>query len=488
MKLIPIPFGEWLPDLPALGNPGLITAKNVAPLTKSSYGPMKLPVAASTNALSGNPLGFIGAVYSDLGQVYDFAGDATKLYMATAPTNTWSDVSQPATTYNPAFGTGAWSMATFGARVIATNGWDEPQTFLTGTDTTFSDLSTGAAPHAGYCAAIRNFLVMAHFADAPYHVQWSAIGDPTYWPTPGTDAAIAVQSDEQDLTQADLGFIRGIRSAIGGNDGCIWCVHGVYRMNYEGSPAIFNFTPATGVPGTNSRHSIIRVPTLGGAMALYLAESGFYAFNGITATPIGDQKFARTFFDECHEEQLRNVMGAADPDRKLAIWAFGTQNTVLRFDRLLVYNYVLNRAAMCELTDPIYWLATRNSNEFSDNRKGFDELAAFDANKKLARFTGANMAPEIVTGDRMIFPGRRARIHGARPMVDGGVASVATACRDLPTGPVSYQVSVPVNVLGDCPQRASGRYARFRLTMPGASSFTHLQGIEVRATPGGVGR
>jgi hypothetical protein len=53
---------------------------------------------------------------------------------------------------------------------------------------------------------------------------------------------------------------------------------------------------------------------------------------------------------------------------------------------------------------------------------------------------------------------------------------------------VTYQAEVPVNVLGECPQLVSGRYARFAITLPADSDFTHLQGLEVAAAPEGMRR
>lgn len=486
-RLDRIPFGEWLPDQPALGNPGLVTARNVLPLTADSYGPMPTLVTRADNTLDAACRGYFSL--RDVGGVgYDVAADTSKLYAKTVITNTFGNVSQTATTYNPdGARAGFWSFAAFGNRIIAANGGDAPQTLLAGVDTEFSDLSADA-PLGTFVAVIRDFVFLANIVDTSfYRVHWSALGLPQSWPTPGTDAAIQVQSDYQDL-DGTLGYITGILGGgVGGIDGAIWCDRGIHRVAYVGSPAIFEFAPAAGAPGTLSPRSIIPVPIAGrsgsSSYALYLGQDGFYAFDGSGATAIGAQKFDRTFWNEIKEGQYAYVIGAADPERKLAFWAFSSSTAAARqYDRLLVYNWDIQRAALCELDAPVQWIDSRLA---AGNTY---RLVAFDEDGYLAEFDGAAMAPELVTGDRQLFGGRRARIQSVRPIYDGGEASVAVAARNLPTDAVTYQAEVPVNVLGECPQLVSGRYARFAITLPADSDFTHLQGLEVAAAPEGMRR
>jgi hypothetical protein len=45
---------------------------------------------------------------------------------------------------------------------------------------------------------------------------------------------------------------------------------------------------------------------------------------------------------------------------------------------------------------------------------------------------------------------------------------------------------VPENILGNCPQRCTGRYVRFRLTLPSGANFQFLQGVDVAARPEGI--
>lgn len=483
-----IPLGEWLPDQPAIGNPGLIAAKNVFPLTAESYGPMSTLVVRSDNALTTECRGYFHLRDTE-GIGYDVAADTERLWMKQVLDDTFVDVSQTALTYQPDGGVfRMWSIAAFGDRIIAANGFNAVQTFLARTDTEFSDLDADA-PLGTFVAVIRDFTFLANIADTSYfRVHWSGIGDPTSWLTPGTDAAVQEQSDYQELDTA-LGTISGIvGGGIGSIDGAIWCDNGIHRVAYVGSPAIFEFRAADGAPGTVSPRSIVRVQAAGrsgsGALAFYVGhDMKFYAFDGASATSIGAQKFDNLFRSELKEGQLNYVLSAYDPEHKLVLWAFTSSEASARqYDRLLVYNWDLQRAALCELESPVQWLDTRLQEGF------LYRPLAFDADGYIAAFEGDAMAPEIVTGDRQMFAGRRAKIQSVRPLYDGGTASVAVAMRNLPTDSVTYQTSVPINVLGECPQRVNGRYARFKLTLPAAGSFTQLHGLEVAAAPEGMRR
>ena len=97
------------------------------------------------------------------------------------------------------------------------------------------------------------------------------------------------------------------------------------------------------------------------------------------------------------------------------------------------------------------------------------------------------MAATIDTPEAQFFPDRRARINGVRPIHNALVpASVAVATREMIRLPPVYQGAVPENILGNCPQRCTGRYVRFRVMLPADAGFTALSGVDVAARPEGV--
>src|SRR5262252_8032910 len=263
-----VPFGEYLPDQGAFGSPGTNNARNVVPLTAQAYGPMPSPMPHSAPL----PARVCGSyAYRDaIHHVYNFAATQQRIYLQATGATAYGDVSGTSAPYNTALPPdGFWQMTSFGRRIIATNYNDPIQTYLAGTDTNFSVLST-AAPRARFCCVIRDFLMLGDTFDSldgavPYRLAWSAIGDPTNWPPPGTNIAIELQSDYQDLVQTDLGSITQV---VGGHlsaaDGAALCERGIYRIQYAGSPNIFDFAVAEGAAGTDSPLSVVTRRLTGG--------------------------------------------------------------------------------------------------------------------------------------------------------------------------------------------------------------------------------
>src|SRR3979411_1341552 len=122
-----IPVVEWTPDQADLTTPGSDTVKNVLARSASAYGPMP-GLAVYSSALTARCQGACG-VTDSAGNGFAFAGDATKLYQASAGSATMADVSKAAN-----YTTGAqerWSPAFFGPnRVLMTNFTDPIQSFL----------------------------------------------------------------------------------------------------------------------------------------------------------------------------------------------------------------------------------------------------------------------------------------------------------------------------------------------------------------------
>src|SRR5262249_9752032 len=134
-ELVVIPFGPWLPDLPALQNPGATVATNVIP-APASYRPFPDLVAYSA-ALGARCQGPFAA-RSSAGTVFTFAGTATALYRLNG--TSWIDVTRAA---GGAYGCPAdafWSFAQYGDYVIAVNGADAAQVFNMASSSNFAAL------------------------------------------------------------------------------------------------------------------------------------------------------------------------------------------------------------------------------------------------------------------------------------------------------------------------------------------------------------
>jgi hypothetical protein len=110
-------------------------------------------------------------------------------------------------------------------------------------------------------------------------------------------------------------------------------------------------------------------------------------------------------------------------------------------------------------------------------------IGLFTVDHKLHIRGGPAMAPVLETPEVQPAEGRRAWVQMTRPLFDGGVATVAVGHRERQTDPVTWETAVPVNAIGECPQRCTGRYIRFRLQLPAGQPFTHLAGIDLRMMP-----
>jgi hypothetical protein len=84
-----------------------------------------------------------------------------------------------------------------------------------------------------------------------------------------------------------------------------------------------------------------------------------------------------------------------------------------------------------------------------------------------------------------LVPGGRAVVTNARPIVDGGIPSVALGTRERAVDPVTYGTAVAIDGIGNAPQRSAARYHRARLTLPAGAGFTHISGVEIDAVPEG---
>ena len=62
---------------------------------------------------------------------------------------------------------------------------------------------TVIGPNGLTCATVRDFVVVGGLSTDRYAIQWCAIGDPTDWPTPGTDDARANANLQRGIGRGD---------------------------------------------------------------------------------------------------------------------------------------------------------------------------------------------------------------------------------------------------------------------------------------------
>jgi hypothetical protein len=491
-----IPFGEWTPDQPAINSNGVIEASGCYPRTAGSYGPLST-LSAVTSALSERCQGAFSARKSSNGIIYTFSGDVANLYYTTG--TTWTEISDA--TY--AIGSDEWwNFAQYGDRVIAVNiGVATKQYRLDTLPATVSALSA-SAPQARYVTTVREFVVVGNTYDGtdgskPGRVWWSGFDNPTSWPTPGSVTAVAEQSDFNDMPSG--GWVQGIIGAVGGVDALVFMESAIYRMSYEGPPTIFRFDEIERARGCSAPGSIVNT----GKLAAYLAEDGFYVCDGIQSQPIGAGKVDKWFFSTADQTYLNRITGTADPINKLIIWSFCSGLTGNTPDKVILWNWDLNRWSYGDLACEMllrakttgYTLEGLDAVSSSidalplslDSRiwtGGRIALAGFDTSHRLAYMTGANQAATIITGE-FDGQGKRLFVQGIRPVVDGGTVTASVGYRDTPSGSVTYTTAQAAGVNGISPTRVSARFARARVQIAAGGTWTHAVGVEPFLRPDG---
>lgn len=474
-----IPFAEWLPDRPDYKNEGATEALNVFPSTRS-YKPIN-GLTVYSSALAERPLGGKSGLQSN-GTTYNFIGTSTYLYNLQAA-GTWDDVSV-AGSYSTTSGE-YWRFAQWGDQMLATNYTDNPQEYTMGTSTDFAALTT--ALKGRYIATTTDFVFLGNTYDAtdgavPNRVRWCAIGDPTSWTVSAT-----TQADYTDL-DADNGWVQGI---VSGNDVYVFQEKAITRFRYVGSPVVFDPDVVEPERGCYVPNSIIQV----GNLVYFLAEDGFYVFDGAKALPIGEGKVDKTFFADLHEIYRSRMSATIDPINKLIIWAYPSIASAGELDKLMIYNWVENKWSHSEISATFLFsssslgytldgLDALYSNidtipDSLDSRRwlgGANSLTAFNASFEMCYFTGSQLAGVIETSEDELNQGRKTLIRRVRPILDG-THTVQIGTRNLQTDSVTWGSALTPNTAGECFTLSNARFHRFRVNT--TSGLTHAQGIDI---------
>ncbi|MBY0320945.1 MAG: hypothetical protein K2X72_19640 [Reyranella sp.] len=482
-----IPFAEWRPDMPALGQ-WAREALNVVP-AEESYRPLNsLAGVSDPIALRAQGAAWFRGI---AGATKMFAGDASKLYMLTD--TTWNDVSRTAGGPYAPGGDNLWRFAQFGALAIAVNGVDAPQKFDLGTGTNWMALG-GTPPVGTFVTTVRDFVLIGKIGNAPQRVQWSGFNNCEIWGT-----SLSAQADLQDLP--DGGNVTGL---VGGEYGLIFQETSVRRMTYEGPPVVFRIDKIANDIGASVPGSVAGLLD----MAFFLHKSGFYMVrSGQAIAPIGRGKVDRTFWAEFDETKQFFSSSAIDPVRGLYVYAYPADGGGVGGipNRLLIYNWHTERWSRaiveCELvfggvSQQAYTL--EDLDDFGDG--DLDSLPysldssfwtgtlslllfAFDTSHCSGSFSGPSLAATVETGE--FNPGKagmRSVVRALRPLIDGGSPQIQLGARETQQSTVAYGPPASLTPAGMAPVYGSGRYFRVRATMPAGETpggtWQNMQGID----------
>lgn len=479
-----IPFGEYTPDLPKLGNTGATTAKNVIP-AKAGYKPLN-SLTTYSNALTAYCRGAFSAMDST-GNVSSYSGDATKLYRLIGTTQTDSSKSGGYSLAVDSY----WEFAQWGNTCIATN-FDNPMQVITLGGSTFADLAAGA-PRARHISVVRDFVFVGNTYDStdgnvPNRVRWSALNNSTDWTVSAT-----TQADYQDL-QGNGGWVQSI---VGGDRALIFQERAIWMATYVGSPVVFNFDAIEEARGAFCPRGVIKV----GEIVYYIADDGFYAITGGQSVPIGFGKVDKTFLADINDSYLHRVTAAAIPDEKVIMWSYpGAGSTDGTPNKIILYNWASQKWAHAEFNHQILLRSMSvgttldgldaisssvDALAFSLDSKvwmgGKLQLSAFNTSNQQAYLTGTALDATIETGEFQPegIEGYRSEITEVMPIVDGGIHTVQMGTRETQASSIVWGNVSTENSSGICPVRSNARFHRVRTNITG--SFTDATGVKLES-------
>lgn len=495
-----VPFGEWLPDQPALNNPGVTRAHNVIPGSGQFYKPFPSARQFAPSSLPSRPLAAI-SLLDNAGTAHVYAGSRSALFTQDPGTSDWTDISR-AGGYDTT-DTEGWRFAEAYGLVIGTNYSDHPQYVDATNGTGFGNLTT--LVKARYVTTLRDFVLVGNTYDAfdgavPYRVRWSAVGNPMEW-----NFSATTQADFQDIVGGGP-----VQAVIGGEEGTVLLKSQIVKMIYVGSPAIFEFKTIYQNKGCAIPQSVISAD----GKIFFYGEDGFYMLENDRLTPIGKGKVDEWFKASSNSSAYNRMTVSIDPLNKLVIWLYASVDaTDGKPDQFLIFNY-----------DRGVWSTGSSSAQFLFNslslpttlaaldRYGSLEavpasldsalwaggrpfLAAMDDGGRVYAFTGPSMPATIETGE---YPtgsmlaqvmqgvrGDRALVRAASPKVHGEAAvTVQVVGKVTPQASAPYGAASAVNANGWCPLRSDARYHRYRITLNG--NWTQAMGVEIDAVPTGL--
>lgn len=473
-------FGPWEPDRANVGPAHLRVAKNCLPAS-DHYHPLP-GLAATTDALDARCIG-AAAVRDIDNAAHMYAGDADKLYELEA--GVWTDRSNSGG-FTTATSTTRWRFATFGDRVLASNGLDAIQYIDASTAATaFADLA-GSPGVAKFIATYGEFVFLGALGSNGMSIKWSAIGDSEGW-TPGT-----ALSDEQEF--ADGGNITGFAATQAAlyvfQEKCI------RRILFVGGDVIMQIDKLVEKIGCVEPNSLIQY----GQRCFFLDEDGWYMWDFQSQpAPIGLEKFDKWFLGDSARTEWPRLSAAIDPrNRVMACGYVSEANGGTIPDRVLFYNYELGRATYADVTHEMLVpalslgvslddltddLDTDYSISFDDPyyQGGAFYFGAFTSAHKLASFSGDNLEATFETNEGALFDGQRTSIEWVKPIVDSDAATAAAGYKTKPGDAIAFTAQVAQQASGRCPQRgANGFYHAARVVIPAGEGWEYARGVEFK--------
>ncbi len=458
-------------------SPALAEAINVLPVA-GAYAPFPAHAPIAGAEIPGNAKGFFATPMSDgTPLIYSASESAIYRILNGSVTLAYDGGSVEAE---------RWWFAQMAGTVLAGSDVLPPVGGLPGS--TFSPLG-GSPPTAKVGAIVeRNFLVLGNLSDdgidgrKPSRVRWSGFNNFNTWGT-----SVGTQADFEDMIDEGGPVIQ----ITGRSTGTVFQRKAITRMQFVGGSTVFNFTTVELGRGAISAGAVCDI----GPLVFYIADDGFFVWDGTQSIPIGNGKVNRWFAENVNVNRLHLISSGFDPRTRCVMWAFPeagfTFNTSMIAYSIDDQKFTYLATSMEQVGASATLATTLENMPNPDNvLLTWDDplyagqspiLAGISLGHIYGAFEGPNLPSTITTGDFQSTPGRRSLITGVRPLVDCATTTVSVGEREQDSNDaVVFNAPTALGVDGVCPARFDGRYIRYKVQTPPAAPWTRATGVEVK--------
>lgn len=330
---------------------------------------------------------------------------------------------------------------------------------------------TEVTPIGAVCGAVNSFIVQGGMSDDRYNVRWSAVGDPTDWPTPGTTDASSKLSGQEKLP-AKHGWVTGI--AGGDFFGYIFQENAITKMTFVGGDVQFSFDIFEEGRGCVKPGHMVQVDDA----VFFESDRGYHKVVDGVITDIGagrtDRQELIVFEGNLPWEPLKTA--AVNTARRLVF--FPNQDYCYNYltDQWTEVDFGLNSAPVDGNLVNTHKKNMIIGQSWNSGATGVVEVSSDGT---------VNPTCTFETGAIDLNEGGRVVVTGVRPIVIGGsTVAVRVGVQDDPDDSVSWtSSSTPQTRTGMAALRAEGRYIRVEVVLTGG--FTTIKGVDVYFQPAG---
>lgn len=338
----------------------------------------------------------------------------------------------------------------------------------------FTSNATSGQPALTCSGAVGQFVVgglAGKAANAPFTIQWCAIGDPSDWPTPGTTDARTKQAGSQVLSPR-----HGRITAIAGGDffGYVFQERGITKMSYVGGDVVFSFDTFEEGRGCCDYGRITQADDL----VFFQSSFGHHMLNADQVVDIGLGRVDKTYRPKIVQSVVDLYL-----NHTYTVATNSHYSTVIFSDNSLVYNYKTDQwSRVPGLAGHGFYSRYKDDRLIGVVRQTSSVGPfAFDLQERTTGTAAATVT--FVTGEFSLNTDGRALVDSTRVISDGAsISSVRLGTRNLTSDAVTWVTGSSVNTRtgrshfrgGASPP--DGRYHRAEFVFTG--DFTTVSGAD----------